>query len=108
MNKRFKALLNILSGILIFSVIVPVLVSFILTLKPVQSIIKDKVTKEISKFIDSDVVIKEINIQGINNYQIEGLYVQDPVLKDTLVYIDKALIEIESFGFAKSDRKSVV
>ena len=102
MNKRFKALLNILSGILIFSVIVPVLVSFILTLKPVQSIIKDKVTKEISKFIDSDVVIKEINIQGINNYQIEGLYVQDPVLKDTLVYIDKALIEIESFGFAKS------
>ena len=88
MKKLLRIILNTIASILLFFIVLPLFVSLIFQINFVQNFIIDRLTEKLSTKLETEISIKRIDLKLFYNAYVEGFYVQDPIEKDTLLYVD--------------------
>ena len=87
MSKIFKISSQIVSSIIIFIFVIPMILSLLLQNSNIQTFIVRKATTYISNEIGSDISIRKIDISRYYNIEIYDLYVASPMGLDTLLHV---------------------
>lgn len=93
-KKSLKIIGLVVGGIIIFFS----LIFFLLQIRGIQQLIVETVTKDISKRIQSEVRIGEIDYKFFNTVSLKDVYVGD-LQGDTLLYIDELDARFRFFQF---------
>jgi hypothetical protein len=81
MRKVTKILLNALSVTILFLIFCPIVLTLLVDLPSVQNYLIDKATAFLSKKIETTVSIDKIRVGVLGTLRVEGLYVEDVLLK---------------------------
>ncbi len=95
-----KKILNITGKVLLAIFALLLLVWLLLQTSPVQNFLIDKVTKRLSKDLNTEVSIKNISLAFFNKVNLEGTLVKDQQ-KDTLLYAGAIKVRITDWFFVK-------
>lgn len=91
-----KFTINIFASITLFLIVLPLLISLLLQWPLIQNIAVDYITKIASKHLDAHVEVDRVDIKLFYNATLEGVYVEDPIERDTLIYIEKLEAQIKN------------
>ena len=95
-----RKILKIVSQVLLSILLFVVTVWFLVQLTPVQNWLARKISKKISKDLETEVSIKHVDFSLFNKMLLEGVLVKDQT-KDTLAYIGRAGLNITDWFFLK-------
>jgi len=95
-----RKILKIVSQVLLSLLLFVVTVWFLVQLTPVQNWLARKISKKISKDLETEVSIKHVDFSLFNKMLLEGVLVKDRT-KDTLAYIGRAGLNITDWFFLK-------
>lgn len=96
-----KKLIKISRNILLTLVGLVLLLLLLLNLSPVQTWLAQKVTRELSRQLQTRVSVSHLRIDLLNHLVLEGVYIEDQQ-KDTLAYIGKAQVRITDWFFLQN------
>lgn len=89
MKKVLHIIFNTLAAIILFFTVLPLILSLILQINFVQNFIVDNLTKRVSKFLETTISVRSVDIKFLYKAEVEGFLVEDPTELDTLLYVDK-------------------
>lgn len=94
--------LKILSRILLILLLLLLTVWILIQLKPVQNYLVKKAASRLSRELNTEVSVKEVDFSLFNKMLLEGVLVKDRS-KDTLAYIGSAAMNITDWFFFKKN-----
>lgn len=98
MKKAVKFLLGFLSGVIIFIIMLPLVVSLLLQVGFVQQWAVDFTTKKLSEISKSKISISKIELGLFKKAYFEDVYAEDN-RGDTMIYVKKLNVSISSINF---------
>ncbi|MFR9593808.1 MAG: hypothetical protein SNI57_04585, partial [Rikenellaceae bacterium] len=104
MRKVIKILLKLISAALLLLIILPVLLSILLTIPSVQNRLIERATSFSSDYLGTRVDIGAIHLGVFGNVKIRDFYVED-FQQDTLLYVKNAEVQIQKFSLNARELK---
>ena len=90
----------VLSAIILLLIFLPIFLTLLLNLEPVQNYVVQRATDYASEALGTRVSIKRVDLDLFTRVRIDGFYVED-MEQDTLLYVDKASAAITSFNIKR-------
>ena len=100
MHKGIKILAKVLSTIALLLIFLPVAITLVLNVEPVQNLVVRKALHYASGHLGTDVYVEGIDFDLFSKVRVRGLYVED-YNKDTLLYVPHASVAVEGLNIAK-------
>ncbi|MBQ2141815.1 MAG: hypothetical protein II204_01535, partial [Alistipes sp.] len=91
---------KVLSAIVLLLIFLPIFLTLLLNLEPVQNYVVKHATDFASEALGTRVDIRRIDMDLFTRVRVEGFYVED-LEQDTLLYVDRASAAITSFNFKR-------
>jgi hypothetical protein len=95
-----KRFVKILRNIFLTLVALIAIAAVLINMSSVQTYLAQYATKKLSEKLHTNVWVKNVRINLLNNVLLEGLYIEDQQ-KDTLAYIGKAQVRVTDWFFLK-------
>ncbi len=96
MHKGIKILGYVVSSLVLATIIIPLALSLLINIRPVQNWAVDQLTRAASRKIGTVVAIDHVDLGLFNRLQVSGFYVED-LQGDTLLYARRIQTGIASF-----------
>lgn len=101
MRRLFKIALEIISGIILLAVVLPVCITLLLQVGFIQNYIAGEFSKFATEKMGVQISIDNIYIKLFNKVNVKGFYVEDPLLRgDTLLYVRDVEARLGSINFS--------
>ena len=104
MRKGIKILGKVVSTILLLLIFLPVAITLVLNIEPVQNAVVRQASSYTSNLLGTDVYVEGIDFDLFSKIRIRGLYIED-YNKDTLLYIPHVSTSIEGLNIVKEGIK---
>ncbi len=104
MRKVTKILLKLISTAILLLIIVPLLLSILLTIPAIQNRAITYATTLVGNLLDTRINIESINLGAFGRVQFGNVYIED-YQKDTLLYAQKLDLSISKVGLASRQIK---
>ncbi len=98
MKRAFKIILRSLSGIIIFLIMLPIVVSIVLQIDFVQNFAVTKATELLSRIANTKVTVNSVALDFFTSARFGGLYIED-YRGDTLLYAKNLRVAIDNIDF---------
>lgn len=98
MKKALKVTLSIISGIIIFLIMLPVVVSMVLQINVVQKFVVDFASSTLSEIAGTNISIKKVALDFFTSARFEDVLMED-YRGDTMIYAKKIKVDINGINF---------
>ena len=98
MGRTIKIFLSVVSSLILAGIVIPVVVSLLLNLPPVQNFVVRHAARWASEKLGTTVSIDRVHLRLFNNVAVDGLYVEDHE-GDTLLYCKNIRVPVTQFDF---------
>ncbi len=88
-RRGLRVLLTALCSVLLAGVVLPVVAGLILQIGAVQNYAVGRLTDWLTQKTGTTFSVRHVQIALFNRAVFEGLYIEDPTTKDTLLYVDR-------------------
>lgn len=99
MKKSLRVILSTLSWIVVSVVSIPILLGLLLQIGPIQNMAVGYLTDWLTERSGVEFSIRKVDIGFFNKAIFDGVYVQDPVSRDTMLYVDNLNVSIKGINF---------
>ncbi|MEG1634505.1 MAG: hypothetical protein RR388_02655, partial [Rikenellaceae bacterium] len=88
MKRLLKIILEIISGVILLAVVLPIFVTLILQTSFIQNFIASEFSKFATQKMGVEISVDRIYLKLFNKVSVDGFYVEDPIHRgDTLLYV---------------------
>ncbi len=101
-----KRLLKIIGVLILLLIVILVGAYYAIQQESVQNWLTQKVTKQLSKKLKTEVSVKHIKIDFLNHLNLEGVYIAGQ-LQDTLLYAGQLQFKITDWFFLKNEKPTI-
>lgn len=98
MKKALKVILSTISGIIIFVIMLPIVVSIILQISVVQNFVVDFATSKLSEVTGTKISIGEVALDFFTSARLEDVLMED-YREDTLIHAKTISIQFNGINF---------
>lgn len=99
MKRAVKIILSVISWVIISLVALPIALGLLLQVGAVQNFAVGKLTAWLTEQTGTTFSIRRVDVGFFNRAAFEGVYVQDPVSRDTMLYVDNLKADITGINF---------
>ncbi|MFI3262315.1 MAG: hypothetical protein R3Y26_05345 [Rikenellaceae bacterium] len=101
MKIKGRIFVNTFATFVLLIVFLPIYVSLILNISFVQNLIVGYLSNVASEYLQTEVSVKNIDVNLFYSAELSGIYVEDPIESDTLLYIDNVKVRLDALNFSK-------
>lgn len=98
MKKALKIILSSVSGVIIFIIMLPILLSIMLQISAVQNFVVAKVSAKLSEIANTKISISHVDIEFFTKAVLDDIYIQDH-RGDTMIYAKNLKVAINGISF---------
>lgn len=99
MKKLLRIIISTISWLIVSAVSLPILVGLLLQIGPVQNLTVSYLTDWLTERSGTRFEISRVDISFFNKASFEGVFVEDPTTRDTMLYVDNLKVGIKGINF---------
>lgn len=101
MKIKIRIVGNVVAAILLLIITLPLYLSFLLHIPFIQNLVVKQLSSYSTNYLGSQVSIERVNIGLFYRAYIDGFYVEDPTENDTLLYVKKLSVKLNTLRFSE-------
>lgn len=98
MKKALKIILSLVSGVIIFIIMLPIILSMLLQISSVQNFVVEQISSKLSAVAKTKISISHVDIEFFTKAVFDDLYIEDH-RGDTMIYAKNLRVAINGINF---------